>query len=223
MPLTQIGTVIATYDVANGITRVIDGPPGEPTEVVARGNDGGVQTFHTVNNLTNYTTHYFGVQAYAFNEPSFPKIYASPITRVEAVPSINENVISTDATTAAQTFNESDFVADAVAIGDGTVTADIANPAVIQAATYTVEFYDLPAAKRVASAVVEDSDPFEADADRQWAALSASKTAAGGTTYDIKRNGTTIFDGSATGEPAPQRANVVVEDGLLFSVEGSCA
>ena len=40
------------------------------------------------------------------------------------------------------------------------------------------------------------------------------------TTYDIKRGGTVVFDGSATGEAAPQRENVVVVDGLQFSVVG---
>ena len=184
----QTGSVIATYDVVNGVTRVIDGAPGEPTSVVARGSDTGVQTFHVINNLTNYTTHYFGVQAYAFNEPSFPKIYASPITRVEAVPSINESVIGENTRTAAQAFAESDFVAEKVGIGDGSVTADIANPGSVLDAQYQVRFYDL-----------EDG---------------------AGTTYDITRDGTTIFDGAATGEPAPQRANVVLLDGLVFSVEG---
>ena len=39
-------------------------------------------------------------------------------------------------------------------------------------------------------------------------------------TFDIKRDGAVIFDGSASGEPVPQRSGIVLVDGMEFSVVG---
>ena len=219
----QEGSVIATYDVSNGVTRVIDGPPGEPTGVVATGNDGGVQTFHTITNLTNYTNYYFGVQAYAYNEDSFPKIYPSPISRVEVVPSFSEEDVSSEAVIAAQNTNEPDIFADFVGQGEGRVWVDIVNPGRISGETYTVEFREAEFADKAAfDTEIKDPADLEVDElglDRQSADANKNSIATG-ITYDIKRGGTVVFDGTATGAPAPQRENLVVIDGLQWSVVG---
>ena len=214
----QVGQVIATYDVPNGVTRVIDGVPGEPTQVSVTGNDGGVQNFHVIQNLTNYTTYYFGVQAYAYNEPSFPKVYRGPVSRVEVVPTRMDRDVSAVAAEAAQNLSEPDIVADAAGIGQGEVWVDIVNPAAIQEATYTVEFYSLPVDEGAVSARIEEDEDI---VDKLFVnQIASSGKVAGETTYDIKRDGVVVFDGSATGSPAPQREKVTIVDGLQFSVIG---
>ena len=82
-PEDGVGEVIATFDVPNGITTVIDkgldlAAGAEITEVVASGTDAGVQNYIVINNLTNYTEYYYGVQAYAYNPNSDPKGLRQP-------------------------------------------------------------------------------------------------------------------------------------------------
>ena len=215
--LDQTGRLIATYDVNNGITRVIDGIPGEPTSVTASGNDGGARTFHNVGGLTNYTTYYFGVQAYAYNDASTPKVYRGPMTRVEVVPTRTIDVLSDAAIEAAQNTREPDLVATKVGIGDGSVTANVVNPGIIVDGTYTVEFYEIETGKRPIVTAFDEGDIVDPRLGSPAKSADVAETA---TTYDIKRDGTTVFDGSATGQAAPQRANVVLVEGLQFSVEG---
>ncbi len=221
----QVGQVIATYDVPNGVTRIIDGVPGEPTEVVAAGTDAGVQTFHAINNLTNYRTYYFGVQAYAYNEPSFPKVFPSPITRVEVIPTRSEDVLSDAAITAAQVTGDPDILVENAGVGEGFVAVDIVNPARVTGDVYTVEFYEAEFAEKASFEPVSIEEEGEKEADeipvsRNGQVAEKSASAATAITYDIKRNGTVVFDGTASGGPAPQRSNVVVIDGLQWSVEG---
>ncbi len=215
----QIGRVIATYDVNNGVTRVIDGPPGEPTEVTASGTDSGIQTFHVVDNLTNYDTYYFGVQAYAYNEPSFPKVYASPVTRVQAVPSQPKVDVATPAVEAAASSAEPDILGVNMGAGEGQVWVDIVNPGRVTGENYTVEFYEIEVAEKTGG-VAERAEKSEPEIDELLPTVDNAFKLATATTYNILRNGTVIFDGSATGEPAPQRENVIVLDGLQWSITG---
>ena len=217
--LDQVGQTIAVYDVQNGVQRVIDGLPGEPTSVTATGSDRGVQTYHTFSGLTNYREYYFGVQAYAYNEVSLPKVFRGPVTRVQIIPTKPINVLS-DAALAALDSNElPDFEFERAGLGDGTVWANVVNPGVLKDATYTVEFYSLEGGGQASMAVREVDDDI-ADPRIESATGKQSATAAGAITYDIKRDGTVIFDGAATGAAAPQRPNVVLADGLQFSVVG---
>ena len=217
-PLDQIGEIIATYDVPNGITRVVDGVPGEPTSVTARGSDSGLRTYHTVGGLTNYTTYYFGVQGYAYNDASTPKVYRGPITRVEVIPTRNPNVLQ-DAAIDAASDVAADFHATKEGIGDGSVTAAIVNPARVVDATYTVEFYELPTAETVEIPAFDD-DEIDAMSKLPFRPSEILGVEAHHITYDIRRDGELIFDGSTTGQAAPQRPDVVALDGLLFSVLG---
>ena len=159
----QVGRIAAVYDVANGVTRILDGPPGDQITEVVRGSDSGVQTYHNITNLTNYTTYYYGIQAYAYNEPSFPKVYASPITRVEFVPSISEDAPSAPAVSAALTTSEPDIVATKAGGGEGRVWVDVVNPGRITGETYTVEFYDIEVADKAAFDVTEEEGEKEVD------------------------------------------------------------
>jgi hypothetical protein len=217
----QVGQIVAVYDEPNGVTRVLDGPPGDEISEVVRGSDSGIQTYHTLTNLTNYKTYYFGVQAYAFNEPSYPKVYASPITRVEVVPSVSEDVVSEAAVTAAQSTAEPDILASKSGTGEGRVWVDVVNPGRVTGDTYTVEFYEMEVAEK---ASFDEEEERESEVDDRLVgrtSIDAGKTSiATAITYDIKRNGTVVFNGSATGQPAPQRENLVVIDGLQFSIVG---
>ncbi len=216
--LDQVGSVIANYDMPNGITRVIDGIPGEPTMVTAWGTDSGVQTYHTIGGLTNYTTYYFGVQAYAYNDASSPNVYRGPIARIEVIPARSTRVVSEAALEAARSV-AADVLATHYGIGNGTVYASVVNPGIVQDGTYTVEFYEAEFGKRPDGAMQEKGDiidPLPA-AELQKAQATAATSSI---TYDIKRDGTVIFDGSAGSSPAPQRVNVILVDGFIFSVLG---
>ena len=217
-PLDQVGQVIATYDVPNGITRVIDGVPGEPSAVTARGSDSGVRLSHTFSGLTNYTTYYFGVQGYAYNDVSLPKVYRGPIRRVEAIPTRSPYVLQDEAIDAA-TDAAADFHATKTGVGDGAVMAAVVNPARVVDATYTVEFYELTGGQTVEMPAFDD-DAFDAVSRLRSGPAETLSIETHHVTYDIKRDGTVLFDGSATGEAAPQRADVVGFDGLLFTVVG---
>ena len=186
----QVGEVVAVYDNANGVQRVIDGPPGEVSEVVFSGRDQGAQTFHIIEQLTNYTTGYYGVRTIAYNELSLPKVFRSVVTRVEVIPSRTEDVLSDAAVEAAASLGEPDIIAERSGAGEGIVVVDVVNPSRITGETYTVEFYE--------------------------ATINADTVL----TYDIKRGGTVVFDGSSLGQAAPQRENVIVIDGLQFSITG---
>ena len=215
--LDQIGQTIAVYDVPNGVQRVIDGIPGEPTGVTAQGTDRGVQTFHTSSGLTNYSEYYFGVQAYAYNDASLPKIFRGPVTRLTVVPTKPINVLSDAALAALEANEEPDFAAEKVGIGDGSAWANVVNPGRIQDASYTLEFYEVDLGGGASLSVHEEEDglvdPVFDEATGKSAGVDEVVT-----TYDIKRDGAVVFDGS--GLEAPQRPNVVVIDGLNFSVVG---
>ncbi len=230
-PLDQIGTTVAVYDVVNGITRVIDGGQliidgliQEPQTVVANGTDRGVQNFHMATGLTNYTTYYFGVQAYAQNyDNPGRKISRGPITRVEVVPTRPTEEISGDAIAAFESNESADFIASLEGVGDGFVHADVVNPAAIKEGVYTVEFYERTIAGKRQDLAPSNADDDEVDALRKLRDhhklmdVQEDETII---TYDIKRDGTEIFNGRSIDYPAPQRDNVMVLDGLLFTVRG---
>jgi hypothetical protein len=228
----QEGKTIATFDVPNGIQTVVDGFPGQPTAVTLEGKDLGVKSVHIIGGLTNYKTYYYGVQAFAYNELSYPKVFSSPVVRVEATPRIAEGVISEAARTVSTSATTADFFTGCetdlgydcnvthTGIGQGVVTVDIVNPAVvIENATYTVEFYTTEYNGSKTSPFEPTSPLNEEDADG-YAGPVEKFAAATGTTYDIKRDGTVVFSGQLASGLAPQRPNVITIDGLAFSVTG---
>jgi hypothetical protein len=220
----QIGKVVATYDVVNGVKTVLEQFEGQAGFVSATGKDAGVQTYHTANGLTNYKEYYFGVQAYAYNETSLPKVFRSTIARVVAIPAPSNTSIADAARELAQDKSLINFSKSATNIGQGVVTARVTNPAGLKNATYTVEFYEHPSATAIpfGSGRVAMMDQDEIDAvDAVPQDLMASKSASSNClTYDIKRDGEVVFNGKSGDWCAPQRENVVVIDGLLFSITG---
>ena len=222
----QEGEVVAVYDAVNGVQQVIDGTPGDVNEVVFTGRDNGIQTFHIVEQLTNYTNAYFGVRAIAYNELSLPKIFRSPVSRVTVVPARANEDIPQETSVASNDVVEADIIAEAQAIGDGLVAVDIVNPLAVTGDAYTVEFYERTistgdaAGKKEAQLESEfdgepDSPAYEIDVNKVDDVVVL--------TYDIRRGSETVFDGSSDALLqgfAPQQENVVLIDGLQFSVTG---
>ena len=220
----QVGQVVAVYDQPNGVQRVIDLVPGENTlnEEVFAGQDLGVQTFHVEEQLTNYSTAYFGVRAIAYNELSLPKIFRSPVTRIEVVPARSDVDLAATALEAAAASDEADIIAEGQ--GDGVVFADVVNPAMVTGSSYTLDFRnevigttDDGAGKRAF-----DQDPNrEPEIDELLPTVQNAGKADDilGLTYSIAKDGSVVFDPwNEAGTLAPFREGVVVIDGLSFSV-----
>ena len=216
-PLDAIGRVIATYDVPNDITRVIDGPAGEPTTVTATGSDSGISNTHTVTGLTNYTTYHFGVQPYAYNAISSPKVYRGPVERISVIPTIPTREISDQAVAAQGGGNAPDFVAVGdPAIGGGVVQARVVNPITMRNGIYTVDFYTHTFAKSSGSAPFNEGDVID-PLDPMFNRKTQETTA---TTYNISRDDVILFNGRDLDRPAPQRPSVFFAEGLVFDITG---
>ncbi len=215
----QRGKLIATYDVDNGITRVIEGL--ELTFVTAEGNDSGLAHSHKVSGLINYTDYTFGVQAYAYNAPSGPRVYAGPISRVTITPQRTDLIISEAAVAAALEGSDIESI-KGENVGNGNVTANVINPAAVTGHSYAVEFFSLETddlGKRVVS------DAHEAEMD--LASRAPKSGSALVTTYNVTNTsiGTMVFDGTAAyagiGSSAPEGVDVVQFDGLSLNVTGA--
>ena len=215
----QRGKLIAVYDVINGITRVIEGL--DLTFVTAEGSDSGLAHSHKVNGLVNYTDYTFGVQAYAYNAPSGPRVYAGPITRVTVTPQRTNLVISEAAAAAALAGSDIESI-KGENIGNGNVTANVVNPAAVTGNSYSVEFFS-PETDDLGKRVV--SDPHEAEKDLASRAPKSGSVLV--TTYNVinTTTGTMVFDGTAafagTGQPAPEGRDVLQFDGLSMNVAGA--
>ncbi len=95
----SIGKIIATYDKVNGIRGVAEERFDDRnhlyvTEVTANGDDNGVQHYHIITDALNYNDYYLGVQAYAYNENSRPKIVAGPVSRIHVVPTPTNSFVT---------------------------------------------------------------------------------------------------------------------------------
>ncbi len=88
----SVGSIVATYDIANGIQAVVE--PGEDgvDVVVANGTDSGTAYEHRVGGLDNYRSYHFGVRVYAVQDSLSPKVIRSDVARVrvEPAPSLDE-------------------------------------------------------------------------------------------------------------------------------------
>ena len=199
---------VATFDVVNGVTKVIDLEPVFDSEVgdflqrvlSARGTDSGIQYHFPLSNLTNYTDYYYGVSAYAYSPNSTPKVLESPPTHITVRPS---RIASTEGGSSLG----SDTTADSLAVvvtqrGQGIVTWRIVDPAQVTGSNYMVEFISLD------------------DVEGPGGASGAGKLA-----YKIVResDGKVIIDGAdyfaRTGEVTPQAKNVLAFDGLTVSID----
>jgi hypothetical protein len=189
---------LATFDVENGVLRVLQtGSDGLPV-VAANGGDNGVRHYLEVGNLTNYKQYYFGLQAYGYNgNTDLDKVIASPVTRLIVTPS--RPGARNGGTSVNEEGQGSNAPAQQVGVGEGLVTATVIDPAQVTGDSYTVEFFEQ---------TVNDETFIN------YSIRNATK-------------GITVVDGAAYGEqfgrPLDQKENIATIDGLSFSVTGPTA
>lgn len=219
----QTGTVIATYDLNNSVTTVVDSrldcsTGAIVTGVVAQGTNSGTENtiptsisittdaFRSGNALINNQTYYFGVQPYAYNEFSSPqRVFSAPLTRVAVRPtnisSRNDGTVLNAGTNDALMSTPS-----ATTRGEGTISAVITNPAALTGDDYQVQFF---------TQLDANGNPA---VDGSGAPFAPNYRIVNATT------GTVILDGNAYfqryGTVLPQTTQVAQADGLTFSVEG---
>lgn len=205
------GTVIATIDVPNNnvttiVDNAIDPNTGAPIRrVVATGDDQGpIQNFFVVDRdmitdtpLRNGTEYIFGVQAYAYNAFSDPQIRQSAIQRVQVIPSKLTN--RRGGTVVGGQVSET-IRAEIDKTSDAIVQATVVDPIAITGDQYTVRFYThTPSDAEV--------DPF--------------------LTYDLLDDGNVVVSGSQffeqRGAPVPLGENVVLHEGLSFTIQDAPA
>jgi hypothetical protein len=205
--------LVATFDVNNGITRVLEAPDARgEVRISADGTDNGVQRSIKIDNLVNYRDYYFGVEAYAVNlNTDVSRVYPSTITRVVARP---EPTTASGEVINAGAYGTSIMgTRGATNGGEGLARAIVVDPGAVTASSYSVRFYN------------------------------ATVTPTGTTTpitvltYDITNTttGQKVFDGTdfarRTGRGAPQQppsvdltssevTNLVQAEGLAFVVRG---
>ncbi len=201
------GVLIATYDVNNGITSVVDNKidptTGAPIRVVsAAGTDSGVKDYIIIDkdyitdrSLNNYTEYYFGVQAYAYNPASDPQIRQSPVVRVKVVP---QNIATQQGGSVLKGAVNDNLTGKLTAgIGEGAITSVVADPTKVTGAQYDVKFYRIGGAS---------NDSLM--------------------TYDVvnRATGAVLVNGreyfQLTRKALPQGKDVFVADGLSFSISG---
>lgn len=190
-------TRLAVFDEANRVKEVRETTIDGFVRIVAEGTDSGVQHHFVVEGLKNYSEYYFGVRGYAYNgDTDVGRVLRGPMGTVSVIPTALAGSVADSAVVLAADFDSTDIVAVAAPTnkGDGRVAVDVVDPASVVDATYEVRFRDMDRA---------DSS-----------ATSASLT------FDILRDEALILDGSASGDPLPQKESLMVLDGLRFSVTG---
>ncbi len=220
-PADQNGTLVATFDLNNNVTTVIDEGldplVGEVVTVVqAQGSDNGSATFtptsislttdiFTNGPLRNGTSYYYGIQPYAVNEASTgQKVFAAPVTRVEVRPTLVGQV-----TTNTTTGSDLDVELGDANVGEGSVAARVTDPTAITGDTYRVEFFTL--------VIGTDEHGTEDPGD---------DTDITATTYRVinTTTGTTLLDGAdyfaRNGTVLPQLPGILEAEGLVFDVVG---
>ncbi|NND70317.1 MAG: T9SS type A sorting domain-containing protein [Rhodothermales bacterium] len=204
-PFDQVGRVIATFDVQNQVTTVVDdaldlASGAVVTQVVANGSDSGVKNFLALENLTNYQDYYLGVQAYAYNPNSLPKIYASPIVRL---PALQPTKFDARRGGTASLSSAGDVVNSVRSQGTGDsfgVLANVADPAKITGDDYNVSTYNV---------AVPDSDTTTVDV-LTYNLINA-------TTGEVIINGEDFYN--STGKFPPFGSDLLTKDGLSFGVD----
>ncbi len=209
-PADAEGQLIATFDVVNNVTTVVDvvdATLSTPlTAISANGSDSGLQHSIQLDNLTNYADYYYGVQAYGYNEFSDPRVQASSISRVTVRPSRVDardggSVVNLE-NSGADLSEANGRVAKLEGGGGGFVAARVVDPGAVTGDDYRVEFYDT---------IVDDSDPEHPVHATNYRVINTT-------------TGQTVFDGDdaleATGGPAPQGSDLFVLDGLSWAISG---
>ena len=223
------GTLIATFDINNSVTTVVDNGLDCNTgaiinNVVAQGTNSGSETatptsiliqndVFTGSELRNNTTYYFGVQPYAYNEFSSPnRIFAAPVTRVSVRPSISA---PRNDGTVVQTTSGASLPVEAGAnnVGGGQITATVVDPLAITGDTYRVEFFS--------QVVGIDQHGTPNDPSDDTEILETNYNIVNATTGEVLLDGAEFFE--ENGEVLLQTTSVLRRDGLLFDVQGPVA
>ncbi|NOX19555.1 MAG: T9SS type A sorting domain-containing protein [Chlorobi bacterium] len=145
------GKLLATFDIANGVTVVYDNIADEngvqvPIKV-ADGSDSGIQRFLEVNkdlfrqtDLRDGQTYYFAVVSYAYNEnPALPfHILRSPLVVLSALP--QEPPIGERYETSYGAAISAEHIDG---VSNGSVTAKIIDPSQLTGDTYVVTFREV--------------------------------------------------------------------------------
>ena len=190
--------LIATYDVINGVTRVLENrldPVTGATRpfVTAEGRDSGVRYSFDITGLTNFTDYYYGVSAYAYNEFSIPKANESRPTEVTVRPSPLVGGV------APQSGIDTTLTATpTVRLGVRGITARVVDPTAITGDRYEVRFFN---PTNAAGAVV--------DSVLTYSIVNVTDNV-------TVLNGQTYY--AANGTAYPFGNNVVVVDGFTFDV-----
>ncbi len=217
------GEIIATFDRVNGITRVIEG--AELTFITADGSDSGIQHSIRIDNLTNYTTVEFGVEAYAYNATSGAKVIKSPTTRISVTPSRPDIVVSDDAEALARQSTGVDIeTTRGENVGNGNATVNVFNPASVTGDSYRLEFFttDTGTSAKRGDVVGENDRINDATPERLLKSSSAEVLA-----YDVVNTttGQKVFDGAtaaaALGKNLPIGDDIVQVDGLSINIAGA--
>ena len=80
-------TLLATFDVRNGVGEVREEDGDGVIHVLARGTDSGVEREFVVEGLRNYTEYYFGVQPYAYNgDTEYQRVLRGEMATITVVP-----------------------------------------------------------------------------------------------------------------------------------------
>jgi hypothetical protein len=191
-------SLVATYDVINDVTTIIDTAfsaeiGGLAPFVAARGGDNGVQFYHVINEpLVSYTDYYYGVSAYAYNEESTPDVLESPATKITVRPANLEP----GSVAGAETGSEVVGVRSAGS-GVANVTVSVIDPTAVTGDTYELRVVE-----------VTDEDTGETFL-----------------TYNIVNTttGETVFSGEEAFTEQdvlvqPNEGRTIVADGLVFFV-----
>ena len=192
--------LVATYDVVNGVTRVLENrldPVTGATRpfLTAEGSDSGVQYSFDITGLTNYQDYYYGVSAYAYNDFSVPKVNESRPTEITVRPARLANGAE-----AQSAFGDSLIATPVVRGGSGNVRVRIVDPTQVTGDTYQVRFFR----------------PTNADGSQ-----------GSGLTYSVTNTttNTVAFDGQAYynttgGRTLPIGENIAIADGFTFDLRG---
>jgi hypothetical protein len=202
--VAESGEIVATYDLVNGVTRivdVIDATTNIPiADISVDGTDSGVRHSIEFKELDNYRDYHFGIQAYAYNEYSAPLILKSAITRVTVRPSKvlardGGTVINYDASDQDLTVDNGRVIKEA--LGGGIVEATVIDPSAVTGNMYRIEFFE------------EQPE----DGPRKVTNYSV---------VDATRNEVIVDGHSAVSslESMPQGRDIFVADGLSWTVLG---
>ena len=226
-PSDQTGVVIATYDVANGVTKVVDSDGGDLLVVTADGTDAGVAHSHLVSGLTNYKDYAFGVQAYAYNFDSYPKAYHGPVARVSAIPTKTTLVISPDAVALAKSGEAIVGVGGETNVGNGGASVRVVNAGAVTGHDYKVEFLTAETAGKGNTTFIESNDSRDRDNDFSFRNKADAGKSSTVVTYDVTdlTTGVKVFDGvqvaAQAGIAGPEGIDVLQFDGLSLDVAGA--